>query len=82
MTLHEFRLLGLSLLLLPCAARAEDAREVPDVLNYTFEDDLVGANRRSSDLMLLHVRMRKARESLVRVRENFIPELYKSVEDL
>lgn len=79
MSAHRLRLIVLLLAtLLPGSALAED----PDVVNYTFEDDLVGGSGRSSDLTLLHVRTRKEKESLVRVREHFIPELFKSVEDL
>lgn len=80
MSIHRLRLTCVLLVaLLPASALAKDD---PDVVNYTFEDDLVGATDRSSHLELLRVRPRKARESLVRVREHFIPELYKSVEDL
>jgi len=68
--------------LLPSSALAEDPRPLPDTLSYTFEDDLVGAGQRSSNLELLRVRPRKARESLLRVREHFIAELYKSAENL
>lgn len=80
MSLHRLRLTSLLLvtLLLPATALAED----PDVVNYKFEDDLVGATDRSPHMELLRVRLRDARESLIRVREHFIPELYKSVEDL
>ncbi|HKU38773.1 MAG TPA: hypothetical protein VJR89_11520 [Polyangiales bacterium] len=79
MSIHALRLTCLLLAtLLPGSALAED----PDVVNYTFEDDLVGATERSSNLEVLRVRTRKARESLIRVREHFIPELYESVEDL
>ena len=78
MSLHRVHLLALLFLALPSAALAED----PDVVNYSFEDELVGATDRSPHLELLRVRMRDARESLIRVREHFIPEVYKSVEDL
>ena len=79
MSLHRLGLAALLLAtLLPSTALAED----PDVVNYTFEDDLVGGTDRSPNQELLRVRARDARESLIRVREHFIPELYKCVEDL
>jgi hypothetical protein len=61
---------------------AEDQRSGPEVVSYSFDDDLVGATDRSTNLALLQVRANAARESLLRARENFIPELYESVEDL
>jgi hypothetical protein len=83
MTLHGLRLTCLLLpALLASRALAEEPRPLPDTLSYTFEDQLVDANQRSSDLELLRVRTRRARESLLRIREHFIPELYKSAEDL
>ena len=83
MSLHELCLVwGLLVVSLPGAAWAEDARESPDLVSYTFQDDLVGGSVRSSDLAILSVRTRKERDSLIRIREHFVPELYESVEDL
>lgn len=83
MSAHTVYLTGLVLAALATApVQADDARSGPDVVSYTFDDDLVGATDRSSNTDLVWVRARKARESLLRVRETFVVELYKSVEDL
>jgi len=49
---------------------------------YDFEDDLVTGDLVRPDGELLNVRRRGARTSLIRVREHFIPEMLKSVENL
>lgn len=49
---------------------------------YDFEDDLVQGDLVRPDGENLMVRRRGARESLIRIREHFVPELLKSVENL
>ena len=49
---------------------------------YDFEDDLVQGDLVRPDGENLMVRRRGARESLIKIREHFIPELLKSVENL
>ncbi|MDB4973413.1 MAG: hypothetical protein JWN48_1754 [Myxococcaceae bacterium] len=49
---------------------------------YDFEDDLVSGDLVRPDGELLSVRRRGNRESLIQIREHFIPEMLKSVEDL
>ena len=49
---------------------------------YNFEDDLVQGDLVRPDGDLLNVRRRGRRASLIRVREHFIPEMLKSVENL
>ncbi|HEX2679279.1 MAG TPA: hypothetical protein VHM19_21660 [Polyangiales bacterium] len=78
-------MLALVAALAPAVARADDPARVvatSSTTTYTFDDDMVGGTIKSSDLLVLQVRTRKANESLVRVREHFIPELLKSVEQL
>jgi hypothetical protein len=53
-----------------------------DTTTYDFEDDLVKGDLVRPDGENLLVRRRGARESLIKIREHFIPELLKSVEDL
>lgn len=60
----------------PVAAQDDNAT------NYDFEDDLVQGDLVRPDGENLMVRRRGARESLIRIREHFIPELLKSVENL
>jgi hypothetical protein len=50
--------------------------------SYDFEDDLVTGDLVRPDGELLSVRRRGNRASLIQVREHFIPEMLKSVEDL
>jgi hypothetical protein len=76
--------LGLSLFLAP-AAMAQDAGGGGGgeaATTYDFEDDLVTGDLVRPDGELLNVRRRGRRASLIRVREHFIPEMLKSVENL
>ena len=62
---------------LPALGSAQD-----DATTYDFEDDLVSGDLVRPDGELLNVRRRGRRSSLIRIREHFIPEMLKSVEDL
>jgi hypothetical protein len=61
-------------------ARAQDAP--PPETTYDFEDDLVTGDLVRPDGEQLIVRRRGRRASLIQIREHFIPEMLKSVEDL
>lgn len=61
----------------PAAAGGE-----PAATSYDFEDDLVTGDLVRPDGELLNVRRRGNRASLIQIREHFIPEMLKSVEDL
>jgi hypothetical protein len=75
--------IGLSLFLVPAAALAQDAGGGDAAATtYDFEDDLVTGDLVRPDGELLNVRRRGRRASLIRVREHFIPEMLKSVENL
>lgn len=50
--------------------------------SYDFEDDLVTGDLVRPDGELLSARRRGRRASLIRIREDFIPEMLKSVEKL
>ena len=60
------------------AALAQDDADT----TYDFEDDLVTGDLVRPDGEMLNVRRRGRRASLIRVREHFIPEMLKSVENL
>lgn len=49
---------------------------------YDFEDELVRGDLVRPDGEILEVRRRHGRRTLIRVRESFVAELYKSVERL
>jgi hypothetical protein len=53
-----------------------------EATSYDFEDDLVQGDLVRPDGENLLVRRRGARESLIRVRDHFVNELLKSVENL
>jgi len=61
-------------------ARAQS--ETPPRTTYDFEDDLVTGDLVRPDGEQLIVRRRGRRASLIQIREHFIPEMLKSVEDL
>ena len=54
----------------------------PAETTYDFEDDLVTGDLVRPDGEQLIVRRRGRRASLIQIREHFIPEMLKSVEDL
>jgi len=72
---------------LPGAAVAEPPANTPDaadadVTRYHFDDDLVRGGVPAPAAEHLYVRRRSERESLVRVRTQFVDELLKSAEHL
>jgi len=66
----------------PAAAQEKGGGGGGDATSYDFEDDLVQGDLVRPDGENLMVRRRGARESLIRIREHFINELLKSVENL
>jgi len=63
-------------------AAAQDSGGGGGTTTYDFEDDLVTGDLVRPDGELLNVRRRGSRASLIRVREHFVPEMLKSVENL
>jgi hypothetical protein len=61
---------------------AGGAAAAPPATTYDFEDDLVTGDLVRPDGELLSVRRRGNRASLIQIREHFIPEMLKSIEDL
>ncbi|MCB9667398.1 MAG: hypothetical protein H6715_04665 [Myxococcales bacterium] len=66
----------------PVAGAADAPAEPVGPTSYDFEDDLVTGDLVRPDGELLNVRRRGRRASLIRIREDFIPEMLKSVEKL
>ena len=58
------------------------AQKAADATTYDFEDDLVQGDLVRPDGENLIVRRKGAHQSLIRIREHFVPEMLKSVEDL
>ena len=73
---------ALAVIAAPAAAQDAAPAGGGDATTYDFEDDLVQGDLVRPDGENLMVRRRGARESLIRVREHFINELLKSVENL
>jgi len=65
----------------PAAAGAAPAKD-PGTTTYDFDDDLVTGDLVRPDGENLVVRRRGQRASLIQIREHFIPEMLKSVENL
>jgi hypothetical protein len=74
--------LVLSVLSMSGAALAQDKPAGGGETTYDFDDDLVTGDLVRPDGELLSVRRRGNRASLIQIREHFIPEMLKSVEDL
>ena len=65
------------------SASSVHAQDVPtSETTYNFDDDLVTGDLVRPDGEQLIVRRRGRRASLIQIREHFIPEMLKSVEDL
>ena len=80
MSPHRLLAIHFALALGASVARAEDPKSDPVV--YEFGDDMVHGSSKSSHEEVLHVRKRPTRESLIRVREHWLPELYRTAENL
>jgi len=63
-------------------AHAQDPAGGGDATTYDFEDDLVSGDLVRPDGEMLSVRRRGRRQSLIQIRDQFITEMLKSVEDL
>jgi len=79
-TLVFIGLLAAIAVISPPSALAQSER-APET-TYDFEDDLVTGDLVRPDGEQLIVRRRGRRASLIQIREHFIPEMLKSVEDL
>jgi hypothetical protein len=64
------------------ALKVQAQEAPPPETTYDFEDDLVTGDLVRPDGEQLIVRRRGRRSSLIQIREHFIPEMLKSVEDL
>jgi len=53
-----------------------------EVQSFDFRDELVRGDHVRPDGETLHARQRSPRTSLIRLREHFVPEMLKSVEDI
>ncbi|MEM7607126.1 MAG: hypothetical protein AAF411_17370 [Myxococcota bacterium] len=79
LALRSFAVLALGLAM---SVSPASAQEPPGETTYDFDDDLVSGDLVRPDGELLNVRRRGRRSSLIRIREHFVPEMLKSVEDL
>lgn len=64
------------------AAPAAQAEQFANTTEYDFDDDIVEGDLVRPDGEMALARRRGRQSSLIRVREHFIPEMLKSVEDL
>ena len=74
-------MIGIILFLMASAAWAQGV-QYAEKTEYTFEDDVVTGDLVRPDGELTVVRKKGKERSLIRVRQHFIPEMLKSVEDL
>jgi hypothetical protein len=76
-------LVVLATLLVGGAASAQQAgQDVGQTTTYNFEDDIVTGDLVRPDGELAVARNRSRQSSLIRIREHFVPEMLKSVENL
>lgn len=73
---------GISTLLVASAAGAEEKNKKDQGYEYWFQDDPLKAAGTDGNLPLIKVRPTGARQSLMRPRTAFVPELLKSVENM
>lgn len=75
-------IMGLGLGVVVAMPTVASAQDPAGETTYDFDDDLVSGDLVRPDGELLNVRRRGRRASLIRIREHFVPEMLKSVEDL
>ena len=77
-------LVALSAFSVPAAAAdtANAGTAISDRTEYSFDDDVVVGDLVRPDEGDIVVRQRGKESSLITVRQNFVPELLKSVEDI
>ena len=73
---------GVSLMGVASTPSMAIAQDPAGETTYDFDDDLVSGDLVRPDGEMLNVRRRGRRSSLIRIREHFVPEMLKSVEDL
>ena len=66
----------------PAAAEEPKSDGRGDLTAYEFDDELVNGDNANPNGEVLHVRKRGQRESLIRARTHWIPELLKTSENL
>jgi hypothetical protein len=68
----------------PAPAAAEEPRSDKngELTAYKFDDELVTGDTANPNGEVLHVRKRGKRESLIRARTHWVPELLKTAENL
>ena len=74
-------LIGVSFVLAVGVANAQGV-QYAEKTEYTFDDDVVTGDLVRPDGELTVVRKKGKERSLIRVRQHFIPEMLKSVEDI
>ncbi|MCU0664504.1 MAG: hypothetical protein MUC50_19530 [Myxococcota bacterium] len=72
---------GMTIVLGSAVVSAQES-QYAEKTEYTFDDDVVTGDLVRPDGALLVSRKRGTERSLIRVRQHFIPEMLKSVEDL
>jgi len=73
---------GGAFVLFAWAALAQGNTQYAEKTEYTFDDDVVQGDLVRPDGELTVVRKKGKQRSLIRVRQHFIPEMLKSVEDI
>ncbi|MCK9522835.1 MAG: hypothetical protein M0R76_07270 [Proteobacteria bacterium] len=63
-------------------ANLAHAQQYAETTEYSFDDDIVEGDLVRPDGELMTVRKKGKQKSLIKVRQNFIPEMLKSVEDI
>jgi hypothetical protein len=61
---------------------AASAQEYADSTEYSFDDDVVEGDLVRPDGEMTVVRKQGKQRSLIKVRQHFVPEMLKSVEDI
>jgi len=64
------------------AATVASAQDYADTTEYSFDDDVVQGDLVRPDGEMTVVRKQGKQRSLIKVRQHFVPEMLKSVEDI
>jgi len=69
-------------LVFTCSLGVVQAQQFAETTEYSFDDDVVEGDLVRPDGELMLVRKKGKQKSLIKVRQHFIPEMLKSVEDI
>jgi len=79
--MKRFGMILMNVIIMLCATTLM-AQDYADTTEYSFDDDVVEGDLVRPDGEMTVVRKQGKQRSLIKVRQHFVPEMLKSVEDI